>query len=205
MNLSAEREQELARDMGLDKAPTPRYSDIPKPNQNIGGLIQFRKALMLVDPLRTAAFHRYLNDSLFVDQTMDASVWSQEQSFAVMVRTDVPPPVNDPITRATGIRPTTDDQDYFRWLATCVLEQWTVLAARKMAPPLIFAGGGKHWRRDPKLKAAGAVPFMGVISKYERGPALGANYGVIVPSGEKIEDEHRAVLVVDDLGDTSGS
>ncbi|HXU01446.1 MAG TPA: hypothetical protein VN903_10655, partial [Polyangia bacterium] len=71
MNLSAEREQQLARDMGLDKAPTPRYDDIPKPNQNIGGLIQFRKSLMLVDTLRTAAFHKYLNDALFIDQTMD--------------------------------------------------------------------------------------------------------------------------------------
>jgi hypothetical protein len=83
-------------------------------------------------------------------------------------------------------------------LASCVLEQWTVLGARKMAAPLIFAGGGRHWRRDPLLKAAGAVPFMGVISKYERGPALGANYGVIVPSGVQIDDDHRAVLVVDE-------
>jgi hypothetical protein len=39
---------------------------------------------------------------------------------------------------------------------------------------------------------------MGVISKYERGPALGANYGVIVPSGIPIDDDHRAVLVVDE-------
>lgn len=203
MNLSAEREQQLARDMGLDKAPTPRYSDIPKPNQNIGGLITFRKSLMLVDQLRTAAFHKYLNDALFIDQTMDAAVWSAEQSFAVMCRTDVPPPVNERITRATGIRPTTDDRDYFQWLASCVLEQWTVLGAKKMAAPLIFAGGDRKWKRDVKLKAAGAVPFMGVISKYERGPTLGANYGVIVPSGEKIDDDHRAVLVVDELPDTT--
>ena len=152
---------------------------------------------MLIDQLRTAAFQKYVPDSCLVDQTMDASSWSPQRSFSIMVRTDVPPPVNERITRATGIRPTLDDRDYFIWLAQVVAEQWTVLGARKMAPPLIYCGGD-HWKRwSKKERIAGAKPFMGVITKYDWTIGeYGAEYGAIVPTGQNISDSHKVVLKV---------
>jgi hypothetical protein len=198
--ISPEREKELAEAYGLDEVPTPRYEDLPDPNKpnSTSGLVSFHKALMLVDRLRTAGFHRYLHDSCAVDQTMDASVWSPEHSFAVQIRTDVPPPVNERITRATGIRPTKDDRDFFIWLANVVAEQWTVLGARKMAPPLIYCGGD-HWNRwSKKERIAGAKPFMGVISKYQWNVGqYGAEYGVIVPVGQSIKDSNKVVIKAD--------
>ena len=198
--MTPERERELAAEYGLDKAPELRYDDVPEGNVpfNTGGLVLFHKTLALVDSLRTAAFQHYLSDKCVIDQTMDARSWSRQYSFSTMVRTDVPPPVNERITRATGIRPTLDDRDYFIWLRDKVSEFWTILGAKKMAPPLIYCGGD-HWRRwSKKERIAGAKPFMGVIMKFDWTPGVyGAEYGVIVPSGQKIDDAHKVVLTSD--------
>ena len=198
--MTPEREQELASEYGLDHTPELRYDDVPEGNKpfNTGGLVTFHKTLALVDTLRTAAFQRYIHDACAIDQTMDGRSWSREHSFATMIRTDVPPPVNQRITRATGIQPTKDDRDFFIWLANVVHEQWTILGAKRMAPPLIFCGGD-HWRRwSKKERIAGAKPFMGVISKYEWEVGVyGAEYGVIVPTGQKIADANKVVLTQD--------
>jgi hypothetical protein len=199
--VTPEREAELAAQYGLDEVPTPRYEDLPEPNKpfNTSGLVTFHKTLALVDRLRTAAFHRYIHDSCIIDQTMDASVWSPEHSFTAMIRTDVPLPVNERITRATGIQPTMDDRDYFMWLRDVVSEQWTVLGAKKMAPPLIYCGGD-HWRRwSKKERLSGAKPFMGFIAKYDWTPGVyGAEYGLIVPTGQAIKPSNQVVLLADD-------
>lgn len=202
--MTPERELELAREYGLDEVPVPRYDDVPAGNapSSTAGLITFKKAIMLVDHLRTAAFHRYLSDSILIDQTMDSSVWSPQHSFSVMVRTDVPPPVNERITRATGIRATQDDRDFFMWLRDVVYQQWTILGAKKMAPPLIYAGGSHAWRFSKKLWADGARPFMGVIAKYDWTPGVfGATPGVIVPHDAHIADANRMMVRMEE-GDT---
>jgi hypothetical protein len=199
VSLSPERALELARGFGLDEVPVPRYDDVPEGNapSSTVGLVTFKKSIMLVDHLRTVAFHRYLHDSCVIDQTMDASQWSPKHSYSVMVRTDVPPPVNERITRATGIKPTQDDRDFFQWLANVVWEQWTIVGAVRMAPPLIFAGGDQYRRWSKREKVAGARPFMGVISKYEVGGPR-ATYGVITPHDMHIADDHRMVIKVED-------
>lgn len=199
--ISPQRDQELAEAFGLDRVPENRYEDIPTPNRptSMAGLITFKKTFMLVDRLRTAAFWRFLDDRMVIDQSMDASIWSRDMSWGVSVRTDVPPPVNERITRATGIKPTLDDPNYFIWLNNKLYETYQLEGAVAMAPPLIWAAGNKSWLRDPKKIAAGAVPMLGVIAKFKTGGPK-ANLGVIVPSKQKdsIDPEHRVVLAFDE-------
>ena len=195
--IPAQTEQELAEAFGLDRVPENRYEDLPTPNKpsSMAGLITFKKSLMLVDHLRTVASHRFLDDRMVIDQAMDAGFWSPEQSWAVCVRTDVPPPVNERITNATGIRATMNDPDYFRWLNSKLYETYQLVGALAMAPPLIWACGNRRWLKDAKLRAAGAVPLMGVIAKFKLGGTR-ANLGVIVPAADKdsIDPQHRVVL-----------
>lgn len=192
--ITEQREQELAEAFGLSKVPENRYDDIPKPNKptSMAGLISFKKSLMLVDRLNTAAFHHYLDDRMVIDQSMDAGFWSPEQSWGVSVRTDVPPPVNERITNAIKIKPTTDKPNYFIWLNNKLYETYLLVGALAMAPPLVWLCGNKRWLKDPKLRAAGAVPLMGVCAKFKLGGSK-ANLGVLVPAHQKqyIDPEHR--------------
>lgn len=189
--------------MGLHKVPELRYDDVPDENVPLEKKINLRKALMLVDRIQTAAFEFYIPDEIIIDQTMDATVYSEGRTFAELVRTDIPPPSNDRIARATsrpdlgpGVRPVLSDRDFMVWLSLVFKWYWTGLSARRAAPPLIFSGRGdrRKW---------GAKPFLGIIMKFDRTPADGrtvddmvASVGVMVPPGQKadVKPDHRVIV-----------
>src|SRR5215471_3656206 len=159
----------------------------------MAGLITFKKSLMLVDALRTFAFERYLDDRMVIDQSMDASYWSPQQSWALQVPTDRPPPVNERITNATGIRGEIGDPNYFIWLNNKLYETYQLVGALAMARPLIWATGSwlgnpidwvtrpqhvlANFRKAWRYRAAGAGPLLGVIAKFKLGGPK-ANLGV---------------------------
>jgi hypothetical protein len=196
--LSEERKQQLAEQMGLSAPPKPRYHDIPLENSptNLQRFMNFRKMVMLCnDTILTNSFWPYIPDCVVIDHMMDGTVYSGENCFATLIRTDIPPPVNDNITRATGIKPTMDFVNFLIWMGLVVKEHWTALRPRAMAPPLLCRGyGGKYYRRMP-----GAHPFLGIAMKFDLRPPDGQTvrdirpqYGALVPMNmeERLKPEN---------------
>lgn len=193
--MKPERAQELAEQLGLSRPPAPRYDDLPMDNAEMGRLVNFRKAIMLVDRILTSAFWPFIPDECVIDNMMDATSYSPGNCFCSMVRTDVPPPVNQKITRVTGMTKTLETRNFLLWMGIILKEHWTALRPRSMAPPLLF-----QTRGDPKVP--GARPAIGLCMKFDLRPPDGssldeifANYGAIVPGGTKIKDGHRVLAV----------
>jgi hypothetical protein len=185
--VTPERQLEIAKSMGLSEVPKPRYHDLPVENNpiNTGRLINFKKMVMLCnDTILTNSFWPYIPDCVVIDHQMDGRIYSGENCFATLIRTDVPPPVNDTITRNTGIKPTMDFVNFLIWMGLVLKEWWTVLKPRSMAPPLLCRGyGGREYR-----KSVGAHPFLGLAAKYDLRPPDGqtqadirASYGALIP------------------------
>lgn len=196
--MTPERQKELAQQMGLDDVPKPRYEDIPPENVPMGRLVEFKKMVMLGDRLLTAAFWRFIPDCVVIDHMMDGTTYSGDNCFGAMIRTDIPPPVNVKITRATGLRGTMETDNFLLWLGMILKEHWTALAPRAMAPPLISAGRGNNPKRG--ITIPGARPFMGIAMKFDLRPPDGRtmadiqpSYGAIVPSTERVRPD-RLVL-----------
>ena len=124
-------DEELAREFGLYEIPKPRV-EIPKANKPIPKWFKpnFFKALMLVDQIETWAFERFIPSVCIVDPSIDVRSLSdnREDHAAVLVRTDQPPPSNDLVWRATGVKPpghpdAMSKENFFRWLGVEVANE----------------------------------------------------------------------------------
>lgn len=198
--IDAKRKQELAEQLGLDKPPVPRMP-VPEENKPIPREFRptFYKALQLVDQIETWAFERFIPDTCAIDQTMDARIHDPQRSACIIVRTDVPPPSNPLIHRATGITPDeASPENFYLWLAIEVRRAYTEWGARRMAPPLIIRTQGKKRRWFSSI-----VPFIGAITKFDLRISDGstldsaaANVGCLVPRGTPIKPGHRAMPLI---------
>ena len=183
--MTPERQVELARAMGLDAPPRLRM-EAPAAAPPSEFRPKFYKALMLVDQIETWAFERFLPDFIVIDQNIDARIHSPELSFAVCVRTDIPPPSNLKIWNATGIQPDTNTaENQYRWLAVEVGRHYRELGAVAMGLPLVYRTNGKKGL---------IVPYLGAILKFDRTPKDGqlredmmADVGVLVPRGTQVK------------------
>jgi hypothetical protein len=150
-------------------------------------MLNFKKALQLVDPLETAAFERYLPDGIVIDQSMDAAAFHPEASKCISFRTDLPIPSNTRVFASTGIGTEQNAQNQYLWLAQELGRHWEELGARAMAPPLVFRTNGH----------GGTVPLLGLIMKLDLRPAderAGANWGLMGPRVSKVElDEDESI------------
>jgi hypothetical protein len=197
------RALELAREMGLDKPPPLRYDDAPKAHKDAPTWLKpkFLKALQLVDQIETWAFEKFIPDVCTIDQSIDAHVQGNpELHFAVCVRTDRPPPSNDLVWRATGIKPVGHPEamgaaNFYQWLAIEVANMYREVGAKSMGVPLIFRTKGSRF--NPLV-----IPFVGAICKFDRRPPDGqrmadqmANVGVLVPSGTHVAESHRVMPI----------
>lgn len=198
--MTPDRKQELAEQMGLSAPPKPRYEDLPVENNPINQdrWMNFRKMVSLCnDSILTNSFWRFIPDRCVIDHTMDPYTYSGENCFAIMIRTDVPPPVNEAITRKTGIRPSLEFVNYLLWMGVELEHHWTALHPRAMAPPLLCRGyphrhGKRNW---------GAHPFLGMAMKFDLRPPDGLTvndvrpqYGALIPMN--LEDRLKADHVV---------
>ncbi len=165
---------ETLRKMGLSEAPKPRYDDLPAPmgSPDISKLVNFNKAKLLVDPLLTAKFTRYIPDAMLVDQQIDSLSYRPDWCFCFHVDTTVPPPVNPKITRVTGIAAVIDDGNFMLWLGREIENHANVLGTFKIGPPQVFR----------------TKEMMGVMVKYDRTPKYGetihdaeAQIGLLLP------------------------
>lgn len=135
-------------------------------------LLNFKKALQLVDPLESAAFEKYIPDGVVIDQTMDARVYHPEASKCITFRTDLPIPSNRRVFASTGIGTEQNAQNQYLWLAQELGRHWEELGARAMAPPLVFRTHG----------ANGTVPLLGLMLKLDLRPKdenAKANWGLL--------------------------
>jgi hypothetical protein len=197
-----DEELAIARQMGLDAVPVPR-TPAPVANPPIPKAFKpkFFKALQLVDSIETFAFERFIPSECIVDQTLDARIYHHENSCAVLIRTDMPPPSNLQIWRGTKIKPSDHPdamsaENFYRWLAVEVRRAYTEFGAKRMAPPLIFRTHGSRWK--PWI-----VPLVGAICKFEVAVPDGqlrenvyANIGVLIPQGTKVDPKHLVKPVV---------
>lgn len=199
--MTPERALELARELGLDSVPKPRYSDLPEENPETPNHARpkFLKALQLVDQIETWAFERFIPDFCVIDHNIDAHVMGNpELHFAVCVRTDMPPPSNARIARATGIRVGSVDQgNFYQWLAVEVGNAYREIGAKKMGVPLIFST-----LKDPKK--SWSIPYLGAICKFDRTPPDGsrmddmvANRGLLIPWDTPVKKENAVLAVAD--------
>jgi hypothetical protein len=200
---------ELAREFGLDSVPQPRVS-VPQRTPPIPSWFKpkFFKALQLVDQIETWAFERFIPAGCVIDQSIDARILTDdiELHAAVLVRTDMPPPSNDLIWRATGVKPSghpeaMSTENFYRWLAIEVANEYRRIGARAMGVPLIFRTKG-----DPKNPVV--VPYVGAICKFDRRPPDGrtradmvAGVGVLVPAETPLRDDHKVTVLMDEPKD----
>jgi len=166
---------EALKKMGLSEAPKPRYDDLPAPlgSPDISKLVNHTKAKMLVDPILTAKFARYIPDAVIVDQSIDSLSFRPDWSFCLTVRTDIPPPVNALMTRVTGIRPIIDDGNFMLWIGREIENYANTLGTFRIGPPQVFR----------------TADLMGAMVKYDRTPATGqtihdseAGIGLLLPT-----------------------
>jgi len=161
--------EEVLKTLGLDKLPDPR---IPVPDSHPppgNGLLNFKKAVQLVDYLETAAFTKYIPDGVNIDQSMDSASFDPEASRCISLRTDLPIPSNRKVFGATGIGAEPNAQNHYLWLAQELGKHVEELGARAIAPPLVFRTNG----------ANGTVPFLGLIMKLD----------LHIPDGKTVLDQ----------------
>lgn len=182
--MNAAEEKEIAADLGLDELPPPRYADLPREQpdpEEATEVMNFKKALALVDPVATAAFSRYIPDMIPVDQSLDSRSWSRGYSFAVRTPTDKPIRVNPKITAATGITGARNEKNWYMLIAQRMLQLYIEMGAYSMSPPLIY-------RTTVRDKRTNARPTVGAIFKFGRRPPDGMTLASIQASWGVIHD-----------------
>jgi hypothetical protein len=174
--LTPERRAEVAKMLGLDGPITPRYDDLPKAMDPVDSAkrANHRKALKLLDSIASAAFMRYLPDRLQIDKTLDARVWRDGYSFAATTRTDMPLPVNQKITAATGITSFPCEKNWYNLLAQKIMLYYDYYGARGISPCLVFRSRGEKTKMGRYYGAAFNIAAMvGVLFKLDRKPKDG--------------------------------
>ncbi len=155
---------EHLKQLKISEIPKPRYEDLPETidqNDAIEKMVNYKKALLLVDPILTARFERFIPDDIVIDQRIDARQYKHGMMFCPLVRTDVKPPVNPLITRVTGVTEFLDLDNFMRYVAVEMRRQYTLIGATAMAPPLLFSTRGKGKRIHS---------LLGAICKFDTTP-----------------------------------
>jgi hypothetical protein len=174
---------EILRECGLAEVPKIRYEDLPGPvgSTDTSRLVNWAKARQLVDPLMSARFERFIPDDIVIDLTIDTSSFKDEWSICPTVRRDIKPPVNDLVTRQTGITESLDLDNLMRWLALEIGNIATAFGTKRMGRPMV-------WMTTQKDESRGIYPLLGVMCKFDRTPPYGmtqdemtANLGVLTP------------------------
>jgi hypothetical protein len=169
VNLTPQQESELAKQFGfadgvapmLRQAAPPENEPIPK-----GISPYFYKALLLVDRLLTVRFYEFVPDYIEVDQSESSETFDPSRTWAILVRTDVAPPIDEKSQNWSGIfhnkHPDAKSIDnYFRWLRFEMGNHAWKIGCYRIAPPVVFETQG-----DPTN--ALAPPYIGVIAKFFR-------------------------------------
>ena len=203
--MTVERKAEVAKELGLESIPKPRYDDLPEVHDvsAVQERWNFMKAIAFVDPLASATFMNYLPSRLAIDQSMNAREYRRGWSWCVHLDRSKPIPVNRKITAATGITSARNEKNWYTWLAQHILRVYTELGARAMAPVLVWRTHGErrhgHWL---------AVPVLGVIFKLDRTPPYGramedmvAQVGVLHPSTTEAKNKVLPAAVVEMAGE----
>jgi hypothetical protein len=183
-------QQEILSKLGLDRPPTGRYEvGVPHSQPSGSQLLNFKKALQLVDPIETASFGRYIPNDLVIDQSIDTRVFDPENSKMVPIRTDLPIPSGPKVYRATGIGSEPNAHNHYLWLAQELRRHVIELGARATSPPLIFRTHGY----------GGTVPLLGAMFTLDTRPPtgltkddIGANWALLAPKAPQVhldEDE----------------
>jgi hypothetical protein len=186
MTERAEAVKEALDDLGLSEEPAQRWETTPG-IPDLGGLVQFKKALSCIDPLDTAAFEHYIPDSVVIDQAIDTRAYVRGWSRAIVIPTDVPIPTGPMVTRSTGIYSEPTAPNHYRWLALEVKRHFDELGARAIGPPLIFRTSGY----------GGTRPLLGVIMKLDLTPPDGqdwqpaANWGMLHNQRDPTAEEKK--------------
>jgi len=182
-------EEEIKRKLGVDRLPDPRLPvphELPTPGK--GDLVNYRKALELVDIIETAAFEKYLPDDVVIDQTVDTRAFDPGSTRAISIRTDMPIPSNYRIFRSTGIGREPNSHNYYLWMAQEIKRHVLELGACAISRPYIFRVGGQQK----------TVPFIGAIFKVIVKPKdgqteldMGARWGLLTPKSERTLSSDR--------------
>ena len=188
-----EQREESLDALGLKKAPEARIPGLWEQEAPPSGsaLLNFKKALQLVDPIETAAFSKYITNDIVIDQSLDAHSFSPDASRCITLRTDCPIPSTYKIFRSTGIGTLPNSHNHYLWLAQEFRRHFIELGARAIAPPLLFRTNG----------ASGTVPFIGLIMKLDTRPKdgmtvidQGANWALLGPRAPEVRlDEGESI------------
>jgi len=201
--LSVERRAEVAKMLGLDGAPRPRYDDLPKAMDPVDQAkrANFRKALKCADPIASLAFMRYLPNKLVIDQTMDARVWKDGYSFAATTRTDAALPVNRKIAAATGLTSVPCEKNWYNLLSQKIMLFYEYYGAVAMSPPIIFRSRGEKTKFGRYFgQRMDIAAMVGVLFKLDhRGNT--ASIGALHDAGLSAENR---VMPVGQLGFPEG-
>lgn len=174
MTLEAKLTAEALKQLGLSEVPKPRYDDLPAVPEtpDIGRLVNHTKAKMLVDPLLTAKFTRYIPDEMIVDPAIDTLSFRPDWSIDIQIDTTRAPSVNAKLTRVTGIRPVIDDGNFMLWLGLEIKNRAAYFGSYRIGPPQVYR----------------TKEYMGVMVKFDRTPQNGrtihdseADIGLLMP------------------------
>jgi hypothetical protein len=186
-------ERKMAEGFGLDALPVPKYDDLPEGQDNaeaISELVNFRKAVSIVDPIMSAAFWPYLSDALCLDQHMDTRTFKRGCSFAVVVPAFGAMPVNQKIAAATGVGFENNFKNRCIWMAQELLWHYRYFGARRISPPLVYLAGHEG--------VVGST--QGVIFQLDRTPPDGmtetdimAQLGILIDADTRCENRVVAV------------
>lgn len=176
-SLNPARESEVLAELGLTELPKPRFEapkDLPKIPKEFRP--KFWESMQLIDSLESAAFERFIPPECAVDLGIDPYVRDPELSFAILVRTDLPPPVDNRLAAAMGVGRWRDPSEWGRvryaMLASDLRFQYEYLGASSMSRPLVFRAGaprraipGYHNRGRPRARTHWPIPFVGIHCK----------------------------------------
>lgn len=192
-------EAEIAKQFGFEDGVAPFLrrevaKDVPAMGQGVS--VPFEKAKLLIDRLLTVRFWEFIPDAIEVDQSENSEVFSKGETWALCVRTDIPPPILEKDQNWSGVyhnkHPKARElENYFRMLALDMLNNCWRLGCYRIAPPFIYKVDG-----DPSNPLA--PPYIGVVTKYLRKRQDGriatdmeAQAAVLVPPGTEANPENR--------------
>jgi hypothetical protein len=195
--MTAERQAEVAKELGMDAIPKPRYDDLPNVRDAAWATEKwnFLKALAFEDPVASAAFMGYMEATgIPIDQSIDPRQFKRGWTQAAKLDMSEPIPVNDKITAATGITSTPCEANWYGWFAGQIKWIFDESGARAMSPVIISRTTGiRRWGRW-------LGKYLFAIYKLDRTPAYGktemdmvANVGILHPQLERQENRRLPI------------
>lgn len=169
--MTPERQEEVAKALGMDSLPVPDYDDLPDVHDGEAArqAFNFKKAIACVDVLASHTFMgQFMPSTIPIDQAMDPRVFKRGWSQSVVIDTSRPIPVNAKITAVTGITRERKESNWYGWLAQNIQWAFTESGARAMSPVLIFRARGE--KRMGKWLSR---PIIGAVYTLDRTPRDG--------------------------------